>query len=298
MTDRGTLESYALLTATTLCWGLNAVFSKMAVGEVSPMMVVLGRWVGVMLLCLIFLRPKLIRDWPVLKQHLPFLAAMGAIGFTGFNAFFYIAAHSTTALNIGILQGSIPVFVLVGAWIVYRRPIVPVQVIGVLITMAGVIIIGTHGSLDRLASLAFNHGDLLMLVACLFYASYTVGLQRRPQVSPLSIFGVMASAAFVVSIPLAVSEAVWGAFQIPTMKGWIIIALIAVLPSFIAQIFFIQGVDRIGAGRAGIFVNLVPIFAAGLAVLILGEDFRFYHAAAIVLVLFGIFLSERFKPAA
>ena len=107
----------------------------------------------------------------------------------------------------------------------------------------------------------------------------------------------MASAAFVVSIPLAVSEAVWGAFQIPTMKGWTIIALIAVLPSFIAQIFFIQGVDRIGAGRAGIFVNLVPIFAAGLAVLILGEDFRFYHAAAIALVLFGIFLSERFKPA-
>jgi len=114
-----------------------------------------------MILCLIFLRPVLIREWPVLKQHLPFLAAMGAIGFTGFNAFFYIAAHSTTALNIGILQGSIPVFVLLGAWIAYRKPIVPVQVIGVLITMVGVIFIGSQGSLDRLASLAFNKGDFL-----------------------------------------------------------------------------------------------------------------------------------------
>jgi len=298
MNDRGTLEAYALLTATTLCWGLNAVFSRLAVDEVSPMMVVLGRWIGVMILCLVFLRPVLVREWPVLKQHLPFLAAMGAIGFTGFNAFFYIAAHSTTALNIGILQGSIPVFVLLGAWIAYRKPIVPVQVIGVLITMIGVVFIGSQGSLERLASLAFNKGDLYMLVACFFYATYTVGLQKRPQVSPLSIFGVMAVAAFIVSIPLAGAEAAYGTFQWPTMKGWIVIAMITLLPSFAAQIFFIQGVDRIGAGRAGIFVNLVPIFASGFAVLILGERFETYHATALVLVLFGIFLSEKFKPKA
>ncbi|NMM42979.1 DMT family transporter [Rhodospirillaceae bacterium KN72] len=293
--DRSNLEAYLFLIATTLCWAANAVAGRLAVGEVSPMLVVLGRWTGVMLLCFVFLRPRIKEDWPVLKRHLPFLAALGTLGYTGFNALFYVAAHSTTAINIGILQGSTPIFVLVGTILFYRMPVGPLQAVGVVITLSGVTLVAAQGSWDRLTSLAFNQGDLLMLLASLLYAAYTLALRKRPAISPLSTFAVMAASAFVVSLPIAGMEALSGYSQMPTAKGWIIVALIALFPSFIGQILFIQGVDKIGPGRAGVFMNLVPVFAAVMAVIVLGEQFHLYHALALVLVLGGIYLSERYK---
>lgn len=296
--DRSGLEAYLLLVGTMLCWAGNAVIGRAAVGEVSPMMIVLGRWVGVILLCLIFLMPRLRQDWPALRPHLPFLFLLGGIGFTGFNALFYVAAQDTTALNMGILQGSIPIFVLMGAFLVYGDRIRPIQLLGVLITLSGVVTVASHGSLQRLLDLAFNPGDILMVCACFLYASYAVGLRKRPPVSPLSAFAVMAIAALILAIPTAGVEAALGHHQWPTTKGWILIGLVTLFPSFIAQIFFIQAIDRIGPGRAGVFVNLVPVFAAAMAVLFLGERFQLYHALSLTLVLFGIFLSERFKTKA
>lgn len=286
-------RAYVLLTLTTLCWGANAVFGRLAVGEISPMLLVALRWLGTVSLLLVFAGGHIRRDWPVLKRHLPFLAAMGAIGFTAFNGLFYVAAHSTTAVNIGIIQGSMPVFVLIGAFLAYRSPVTLLQVAGVGLTMAGVVIVGTGGSLERLATLAINHGDLLMVIACLFYSSYAVGLRNRPAVSSLGLLTVLAAAAFVFSLPLVAAEAAMGRFQWPTPTGWIVAGLVTLLPSFLSQIFFIQGVTLIGPGRAGVFINLVPVFASILAVAILGEPFEPFHALALALVLGGIWLSER-----
>lgn len=294
---RQSAEAYILLIITMMCWAGNAVLGQLAVGEVSPMLVVLGRWAGVMILCFIFIRGPLRRDWPVLRKHLPFLALMGALGFTGFNGLFYIAAHTTSGLNMGILQGAIPVFVALGAFIVYRARLTPLQGLGVVLTVSGVITIASAGSLDRLLSLSFNTGDILMICAGILYAGYTIALRNRPSVSPLSLFGVMAGSAFVVSLPIAGIEAALGQSQWPTPFGWLLIALVTVFPSFLAQVFFIQGVDRIGPSRAGVFMNLVPIFAAGFAVVILNERMEGYHALALVLVLAGIYLSEKYKAA-
>lgn len=292
-----TLVAYIFLTVTTLCWGGNAVLGKLAVGEVSPMLVVLGRWAGATILCALFLRKTIRENWPVMKPRLPFLIAMGAVGFTLFNILFYSAAHSTTAVNIGIIQGAIPVFVLIGAILVFRERISTLQGVGVLVTVAGVLLVASAGDLGRLAALVFNTGDLFMLVACFLYAAYTVGLRNRPKVAPLALFSVMAFAAFLLTIPFAIGEAVLGQSMWPTPKGWLVLAAITVLPSFFAQILFIQGVDRLGPSRAGVFVNLVPVFAPIMAVTFLGEAFETYHFLALLMVLFGIFLSEKFKRA-
>lgn len=289
------LLAYLFLTGTALCWGANAIFGKLAVGEVSPMMVVLGRWIGVVLLCAIFLRRTLRDNWAALRPRLPYIIAMGGLGFTVFNLLFYIAAHSTSAVNIGILQGSIPVFVLMGAILVFRERISAMQGVGVLVTVVGVLLVASSGQWDRLASLAFNMGDVFMLAACFLYAGYTVGLRNRPKVAPLALFAAMAVAALVISVPFAIGEAILGEAVLPTPTGWVVLLGITLFPSFIAQIFFIQGVDRLGPSRAGVFVNLVPIFASIMAVAFLGERFENYHLLALVLVLFGIFLSERFK---
>lgn len=286
-------RAYLLLTMTTLCWGANAVFGRVAVGEISPMLLVTLRWLGAVLLMLVFANRYIRRDWPTLRRHLPFLAAMGALGFTSFNALFYVAAHSTTAVNIGIIQGSMPVFVLIGAFIAYRSPVTKLQMAGVGLTMVGVVIVGTGGSLERLATLTLNHGDVLMIIACTLYAGYAVGLRRRPGVSSFGLFTVLAGAAFLFSLPLTAAELALGHFQWPTATGWIIAGLVTLLPSFLAQIFFIQGVELIGPGRAGVFINLVPVFASILAVAILNEPFEGFHAIALGLVLAGIWLSER-----
>ena len=291
----GSGRAYLLLTLTALCWGANAVFGRLAVGEISPMALVSLRWLGALGLLVVFAHAQVRRDWPVLRARLPFVAAMGAIGFTVFNALFYLAAHWTTAINIGIIQGSIPVFVLIGAFAAYRTRVAGLQVAGVLVAMLGVALVAAGGDLARLASLALNFGDLLMIAACVLYAGYTLGLSRRPPVSPLSLFTGMAAAAFVTSLPLALAEAALGRFQWPTPAGWLILGLVTLFPSFLAQISFIQGVALIGPSRAGVFVNLVPVFASILALLILQEPFRLFHAVALALVLGGIWLSEHGK---
>jgi len=288
-------RAYLLLTVTALCWGANAVFGRLAVGEISPMVLVALRWLGVIVLLLVFARDHVRRDWRVLRPRLFYVWAMGALGFAAFNALFYIAAHSTTAVNIGIIQGSIPVFVLIGAFAAYRTRVTGLQVAGVVLTMLGVITIGSAGNLTRLTRLTINFGDLLMIAACALYAGYAVGLRRRPPVSSLGLLTVLAGAAFATSIPLVLAEAALGQFQWPTATGWIIVALVTLFPSFLAQIFFIQGVGLIGPGRAGVFVNLVPVFASILAVTFLREPFEAFHAVALGLVLGGIWLSERVK---
>src|SRR4030095_10641562 len=129
-----------------------------------------------------------------------------------------------------------------------------------------------------------NRGDLMCLSAVLLYAIYTVALWSRPSVSPLSFFAVLAGAAFVTSIAFAVSEWLAGYLIGPTQTGWALITVIALVPSFLGQVLFIQGVEIIGPGRAGLFMNLTPVLAAALAVVILGDEFRWFHGAALALV--------------
>lgn len=292
MTGKPNHHAYFFLIITTLCFGMNANFGKLAVGEISPMMMVLLRWVGTVGLLLIFFRRRLVRDWPVLRPHWPFLVTMGVIGLTAFNALFYVAAHTTSALNMGILQGSVPVFILIGAVFLLQARIRLMQVVGIAVTLVGVVIATSGGEFARLAALAFQPGDLLMIVACALYAVYSLLLKRCPPVDHLALFTVFAIGALVASLPLPLFEAQLGTLQWPTPRGWVLVVLVTLFPSFLAHVFFIKGVAIIGAGRAGIFFNLIPIFAALIAVVFLGEHFRGYHAVSLGLVLGGIGLSE------
>jgi drug/metabolite transporter (DMT)-like permease len=291
------IRAYLLLTLTTTCWGMNAILGRLAVGEVSPMTLVCLRWLLVVFILWVFAQRNLKNDWPILKKHIGYMMAMGAIGFTGFNMLFYLAAHSTTAVNIGILQGSIPVFVLIGAFLVFRTKVTLLQSIGVMVTIVGVGIVASGGSVARLATFEINIGDALMLLACVLYSGYTVALRYKPEISPLSFLSMMAFAAFITSIPFVYIEYEMGHFLFPTTKGWLIVGAAAIFPSIVAQICFIVGVGILGPGRAGIFVNLVPVFASIFAVTFLNEPFEFFQGAAMTLVLFGIWLSEKGKPA-
>ena len=203
-------RAYLLLTMTALCWGGNAVFGRLAVGEVSPMLLVTLRWLGVVVLIGIFANRYIKAEWYILRIHLPYVAAMGALGFTAFNALFYVAAHSTTAINIGIIQGAVPVFVLTGAFLMHRTKVTPLQLSGVMLTMLGVAIVASAGSMERLAGMAISLGDGLMVIACSLYAGYAVGLLKRPVVSSMALFTAIAGCAFIASVPLVAVEVLLG----------------------------------------------------------------------------------------
>ena len=288
---------YLLLTLTTLMWAGNGVASRLAVGEISPMALVALRWVVVVAIVGVAVRRSLEAEWPQLLARWRFIALMGALGYTVFNALFYAAAHHTTALNITILQGAIPVFVLVGALVAFGTRIMPLQAVGAAITLVGVLAIAAKGDVSTLTSLTFNVGDLWMIAATVLYAGYTLGLRNRPPVSGLVFFAAMACAAVLTSLPLIGYEIATGTVQWPTPKGWGVLAFVSLGPSLLAQIFFMRGVELIGPSRAGLFANLVPVFGALMAAGILGEAFARYHGVALVLVLGGIWLAERGKPA-
>jgi len=282
-----------LLALAALMWGGNAVAGRLAVGEVSPMALTCLRWVIVIAVMLPFVWRRMVAEWAILKTGWRIIILSGIFGFTAFNALFYTAAHYTTAVNLTLFQGAIPILVLIASVLFLGIRVVPMQILGMIVTIGGVVLISVKGDMEILRTLALNIGDVFTLIACVFYAAYTLGLRRKPPVSGLVFFTALAVVAFVTSVPLLVMEIAQGNVQWPTPKGWLIMLYIGLLPSLLAQVFFIRGVELMGPARAGVFVNLVPVFGALLAVLLLGEPFAAYHAIGLAFVLGGIWLAER-----
>jgi len=286
-----------LLALTALIWAGHSVVGRLAVGQIAPMTLTCGRWALALGPILFAARGTLKRDIEILRPHWLYVTAMGALGFTAFNALFYIAAHHTGALNMSIIQGAVPALVLIGTRAIFGVRVTALQVLGTCATMLGVTAIAAQGDWSRLAALAFNYGDVLMLVACLLYSGYTVGLRARPAVSAFGFLAAMAFAALVTSIPLFILEVARGEFIWPTATGWALLAYAAIGPAFLSQVLYMRGVQLIGPGRAGVFVNLVPLFGALMAVLLLGEKLAAYHVLALALVVGGIAVAQRAPPA-
>lgn len=281
-----------LLFLATLGWGSNTIASRLAVGEISPMLLIFFRWGFVVVILLSLYWRQMIDEWPIIRPRLKWLLIMGGCGLSLFNAFFYIAAHSTTAVNLGIIQSTMPGMILLGSFMFFGDRINRLQFSGLLLTLLGVGVIVTQGSLEQLMQLTFNHGDLLMIFACSFYAMYTVGLKSRPKISGMVMLAYFSVAAFLMTIPLMIFESFIYGTVMPGVKGFAIVFYIAIIPSFLSQIFFMRGVDLIGPGSAGLYANLVPIFSAIMAVLLLSEEFALFHLAAMLLVFGGIGLFE------
>ncbi len=286
-------QPYILLALCSLFWGGNAVASRIAIGQISPMALTALRWVIPITVLGVLYRKQVRADWPVLRTRIPFLLMLGIIGLTAFNAIMYVAAYTTSAVNLTIIQGAIPVFVLLGAFVFHRTPIRNAQTVGVVVTIAGIAIVASKGDIATVLGLKFAIGDLLMLVACACYASYTVALKSRPDVSGIGLFTVLATIAGSMAAPLYGVELAAGQSYWPTPIGWCVVLYVGLFPSLFAQIFYMRGIELIGPGRAGIFVNLVPVFGSALSVLILGEPFGWYQATALVLVLGGIAWAQR-----
>ncbi len=276
-----------------MLFGANGVAARVAVNAVSPLVLVTLRWAIVVAALGVLLRRDERRDLRDLLRNHPWrLGWMGLLGFSGFNALYYLAAYSTTAVNLTLLQCLIPALVLAGAAAVFRTRITTVQVAGMMLTIVGALVVAFKGDLHSLSHLAVNRGDVLVLITCFFYAAYILGLRVRPPGSALVFFAGLAVVSLLWSLPMSVGEIALGYASWPSLKGWLAAVFIAFGPSFAAQVFFLRGVDLIGPARAGLFTNLTPVFGALWAVLVLGERVTPMHALAVGLGLGGIALAE------
>lgn len=291
------IRAYAYLVATTLFWGGNAVAGKLAVGHISPMMLNLGRWSLAVLVLLSISARQIRAEWPIVRRHIPLLLGLGAIGYTGFNGFLYSALQYTSAVNGAIEQGGITVLIFVLNYLFFRIPASAIQIAGFLISFIGVALTAGHGDLMALLSLRLNIGDGLMLLAVLCYAIFTIALRWKPDLHWKTLMAALAFGALIASLPLVAWEEAGGKLILPDATGYALILFCGLLPSLVSQTLYIAGVNMIGANRAGLFINLVPVFGTILSVVVVGESLENFHILALVLVIGGIALAEWGKPA-
>ena len=142
-----------LLTLTSIFWAFNTIAGRAAVGEVSPFLIVSIRWFFVSIILSILCRNQLKEIWKILSKRINWLILMGLFGFTGFNSAYYIAAHETIAINLGLVQGTMPAFIIIIAWVWLRDKINFTQFLGVLITFTAVLIVVSAGNLTILLDL-------------------------------------------------------------------------------------------------------------------------------------------------
>lgn len=285
-------NAYLLLTLTALFWAGNSVVGRASRDLVPPVALAFWRWFVAFLLIMVIALPYLRRDATVLKARWRPVLALGILGIGAFNTLLYSGLQFTTALNGLLIQSAQPPLILLAAFLLFRDRAGPAQIAGVLLSLAGVLTIISGGDPDVLLHLRLNVGDALILVAALLWVLYSVLLRFRPDVHAISFLAVTFAIGWLFILPFYVAEVSSGRLIVPTAASFGALAYVAVFPSLIAYGCFNRGVELIGAGRAGIFLNLMPVFGALLAVGLLGERFTLAHAVGMGLIGAGILLTR------
>ncbi len=286
---------HLLLTCATLSWAGHAIGARIAVGEVSPLLLMQLRWLFCFLILFMVFSKQMRLYWPIVRQRWRYVALMGGGGLAGFTALFSLGAQHTTAVNLGITQGAIPAFVMVFGMLLFGTQIGRLQFLGLLVSLCGVVVLITGGQIAMLLTLTFNIGDILMIAACFCYALYVLHLGKRLEMPPIIMVAYFSGSAFVALTLFTIGEAAAGQLVQPSLTGLAVILYCAIFPSILSQTFFMRGVELIGATRAGLYVNLVPVFAAFMAMGILSEPMYGYHIMALIMVVAGIALAEKHK---
>jgi len=286
-----------VLVFTNLFWGGNIVAGKLAVGHIDPFLLMIIRWIGAMILVLPFAVKPLQRSWPTLRRYWLLYLFYGVVGYATFNVLTYLAAYFTTGVNIAMEQVTINILVMALNFAIFRIRVTALQMLGAALTIVGVAFIVTHGDLGRILALEINLGDGLVLLACIAWAIYSLGLKYRPSTDWLSFLVATCAGAALASVVFQLSFG-GGLAVLPeklaavSLQGWLISLYAIVFPSVLAQMFYVRGVELIGPNRASLFINLLPLFGTIGSVLVVGESLQPFHFYAAGLIVVGILLAE------
>jgi drug/metabolite transporter (DMT)-like permease len=287
------LLPYLLLAIAPLCWASNAVLARGVVDIIPPVSLAFWRWTTASFLLFPFAYQHVKRDWPLLARNWKMLLFLSLVGITGFNTLLYIAVQTTTAINAALIQTTMPAAIIMITWIVFKEKVTRLQSLGVGLCVLGACLVVLHGKFSTVFELSFVQGDLLMLVAILLYALYSVFLRRRPSMHPLSFLVYTFAMGAMGLLPFYVWElSCRGAFTLGVAAA-VSISYLAVFPSIVAFFCWNRGVELIGANRAGLFINLIPVFASLMAIIWLGESLKAFHIIGMLLIFSGMILFNR-----
>ncbi|TSE25022.1 2A78: carboxylate/amino acid/amine transporter [Tepidimonas sediminis] len=301
-----TPSTIALLTLAPLLWAGNAIVGRVAAPWIPPITFNFLRWVLAALL-LLPLAAWVLRPGSGLWRQWRRFLLLGSLAVAGYNMLQYLALHTSTPLNVTLVASSMPLWMMLVGRLFFGAPVLRQQMLGALLSLAGVLTVLAQGRLDNLLALRFVPGDAWMLAAALTWAGYSWLLTRRdedPAIRADWAAFLLAQAVFglLTAGVLTAGEWTWLALaapaDMPTAIRWSwplagVLLFVAVGPSILAYRAWGAGVQRAGPTLAGFFTNLTPLFTAVMSTLLLGEPPRGYHAAAFVLIVAGIVVSSR-----
>ena len=285
--------AYFLLPLAAACWAGNHVIARAVGGHVPPASLAVLRWIVILLVVVPFALPHLRADWPKLKRSPGLMLLFAVTGGGAFGTLQFVALHFTTALNMGVVGSVAPAFIVAASWILFRDRLNAWQLLGVAISLSGVLAIVSRLDLARLASFSFNGGDLIIIANMVLWAIYSACLRLRPDIHHMTFMLVMAVIAGLGNLPFAAAEYAFD-YRLQS-TGLTLLALLysAFITTLLAYVAWNRGIDIVGAPRASAFLHTIPLFSAALATTILGETIETYHIIGFALILSGVTLAAR-----
>jgi drug/metabolite transporter (DMT)-like permease len=284
------LPSTAYPLLAVVIWTGNTLVSKAAATSIAPATIAFYRWALAFLLLTPFLLRSIWRQRDVVSVHFPKLAVLGALGMGLYQGLAYTAAHSTTAINMGVVVALMPLLSLMLSTVLAGESLSAGQIGWALLSLAGLLVLTTHGAPLELLRGAFHVGDALMLVAVSSNALY--GVLVRRWALPLSTWQqlyVQAGVGALLLLPFWIL-----APHSDLTPGNTLLVLYAAVPASIAAPFcWMTGLKRLGPARASMFMNLLPVLVALTAWSLLGERLHGYHAVGGLMALLGVWGSPR-----
>jgi drug/metabolite transporter (DMT)-like permease len=290
---------YLLLSLSSLFWSLNQVFGRGLRDEIPPMAFAFWRWAIAMSVLIPFALPHVIRQWPTIKAAWKPLLVMGIFGTAFHNALQYVGLQYTTATNGLLLNSVIPIMVIAISWLFLGLKLTAMQRIGVTLSFLGVICIVIRGDFSVLKQLAFNRGDVWILIGISLWAVYTICLRwRPPQLHPIAFLWLIGTIGLIGITPFYFFEMVSGRHIVITSQSIATLIYTGLFPSILAFVFWNYGVKQIGPNKASLFLHLVPVFGSIFSITFLSERLYLFHLLGIMLIFIGIYFStaKRFSP--
>ncbi len=286
---------FVLLLIATILWGGNFVIGRAVASEVSPFTLSFLRWCTALIVFLPIAWTPLKREWPILRKHVRIVFLMAFTGVASFNTLIYIALHYTTSINASLMNTSTPILIFILSFIFLKERLNRYQMVGTVISLIGVILIISKGSFSTLLQFSFNIGDIIVMIAVICWAIYSLMVKHYSNVLPgNSTFFVSIIIGILVLFPFFIYEL----FQPVSAISWSMTSIFSILytgifASIIAFLCWNTGVIRLGANRAAIFLNFIPMFATIFAIVFIGESLQLFQLIGGAFVICGVYLSTR-----
>jgi len=289
--------AYLLLILTTLFWSGNFIVGKAASNyQIPPFSLNFYRWLFAFIILLPFTLKEILVHKKYIFYNIGFFIILGITSITIFNSIVYYSLYYTQVISGVLMISTIPVWIMVVASILNIEKTNLFQIIGVILSLTGVLFIITKADIELIKSLNFNKGDLSMVVAMFSWAIYSALLRKKTyEVSQIALLEIIIICGLVFLIPIYFIEMNFG-HSITLGKPFILtLTYVVLFPGILAFLFWIKGISIIGANRAGVFLHLMPIFGALMAIVIFDEKFMFYHFLGAIFIIAGITLSNKNK---